>query len=272
MQTISLCGATWLLVAGSLPALACNPAIVTIHAGEPATYKVPDDTALSARIAAHGAPASDGQVLALDARDGTGYWVDRDSLEDAVFLLGGSPGSYRYSGPDHCAPKDLPIALDEVPDAEAPQEIAAASGLQPESGRWHLQQGTPVVEQCPDVMRAAMAGSAFEPPAAGDLDQRLVVTVPFHPDQLEMSRKMKLAWRTTAPGAWRAEALQSVFAGLPQGGGAGSRLTWDLKVLGPDRIRHSSRLTVAIPPEAAAAFASDVCIVSTTSHWLRTGD
>ncbi|MBN9673548.1 hypothetical protein [Roseibium aggregatum] len=272
MQKTVLTGALLLISLTGTAFAECNPAIVTIREGQQPRYSVPDKKDLSAAEQNFGAAPGADHVLVVDSSDGAGYWIARDRVEDAVFLLNGAPSAFRYSGPDHCAPGDLPIGLNEEQNQEIPLFLETSTGLQPRNGLWRLQMGTPETRACPEMMRMAMGRkipvslSAFEAP------RPLKVSAPFHPGQLDMSQEMKVDWQAVGDNTWRTQALQEVFSQLPQNGGMGSELIWELKVLAEDKIRHSSILKVVIPAEAATALGGDTCIIETVSHWVRVGN
>lgn len=271
MRTYILGGFAALAFAGN--ALAdCNTPIVTMKKGQAPQYHVPGDAELADAVKTHGDPGFGDKVLLIDEADGAGYWIDRAGIEDAAFLLGADPNGFRYSGPDHCAPKDLPVNLDEIPE-KSPVPVIAPNGIpQPKTGTWRLEMGQPQVQECPPMMRQSISVPP-DPALASEMGPRhLQIVEPFHPDQLEMTRKMNVRWKKIGPASWQTEAMRDVFANLPQDAGQGSSLVWQLTTLSPNKMEHLVRLTIALPAEAAAALGGDRCVMETVSHWLRIAD
>jgi len=258
------------LLPASVFAAECLPASVHFPADGPAEYFVPDADEAALRAQTHGAAPRADHVLVT--HEDEGYWVPRTELDAAQVVLGTSAESFRYRGPDHCAPTDLP--LDPLDAEIAPTEDSApvaASGLQPQSGLWKLE-ATPVqFEGCPDVIGQNMAGGMAALPAEATTPQHLTFQTPFHPSQLRMQQYAS-SWRSTAPNQWVTRAMEDVFSQSPAYGGKRSYMEWTLTVHDTSRISHRSELYVVMPPEAVAAFKTDHCAAISTGHWIRVGD
>lgn len=271
MRFLLLFSATFLFVP-TIAVAECNTPIVTMREGQKSDYKVPSDTELAAIKQKHGEAPGKDHVLVIDESDGAGYWMTRDRIGEAVFVVGGDTQGYRYSGPDHCAPDDLPIDTGDLPAKDIKVFEEASTGPQPRSGLWQLKSGTPEVEVCPPMMQAVFTQSMANNMAQFEAPRHLKLKAPFHPNQLPMTEIMNVSWQSIGEGNWQTEAMKEVFSQLPVDGGQGSKLVWLLKVLGDSEIEHTVRMKVVVPQEAAAALGGDTCSVKTVNRWVRVGN
>lgn len=267
MRLFSVFSAGLLLLPATLSAAECLPATIRFSDKGTAEYIVPDADEATLRHRDYGsAPSADHLLVTYE---GDGYWVPRQDLDAAQVVLGLGVDSFHYIGPDHCAPNDLPIALDLTPTGD--QVVSIDTGVQPKSGLWKLEATPVTFEGCPAIMTQSMPANMVALPAEATTPQRLTFASPFHPDQLQMNAYAS-QWKVTTPGNWETRAMEHVFAQSPAYGGKRSYLQWTLTVNSPDRISHRSEMHVVLPPEAIAVFKTDHCAAISTGNWIRVGD
>ena len=224
-------------------------------------------------------PAPDANsVLVVDARTREGTWVPRASAGDIIVGFGAEGDGFVYSGPDNCAPPDVPLELPETPErAPAPlfpdSQSACADG--PRSGTWRADIGPSQIEGCPAMMKQAFAQSGAALTGGIAAPGKLSFACPFHPDTLELSRTARVRWTADGPNRWRTEDLGAeAFAAIPQGQGGGSHIAWIMTLVSPEEITFERRVEIVLPAAAAAMMgaSADGCRITGTDRWTRTGD
>lgn len=273
MRSLFAASAVFLLGSGAVHA-ACNPAVVTVQAGEISSYSIPNDADLAAFQEKHGTPPGGGHVLVIDQSDGFGYWVLRDRIGESVMAAGGNPDGFNFSGPDECEPSDIPVlnAANTTEQLDKKPVDTGGSSIQPKSGTWELQIGEPFVETCPDMLKASMGQSLSGTLMSFFAPKPLKLSSPFHPDQLDFSSGTGTTWTETGAGKWHGEAYSERFTLMPSGSEGNSGLSWDLKVLSETEIQQTSRMKIVMPAEAAVTLGGDTCVVASVSHWVRVGN
>lgn len=267
MQYFSVISAGLMVIPAALSAAECTPATIHFSESGPAEFTVPDADEAALRQREHGAAPGADHVLVI--HDGDGYWVPTSELNAVQVVLGTGADSFVYEGPDHCAPKDLPLDM-ELSQPEA-AKAPLASGLQPRSGLWKLEASPVTFEGCPEMIAQSLPANMVALPAEATTPQRLTFGDPFHPDQLAMNQYAS-GWKATGPGRWETRAMEHVFAQSPTYNGRQSYLQWSLTVRGEEQISHRSELYVVIPPQAIAVFKTDHCAAISTGNWIRVGD
>ena len=286
-----LCLAMSVLIA--VPAFAdCNTPLITVSAGEFSSYLVPDGDTLAKLNARHGTPPGSNHVLVIDQSDGTGYWITRDLIGEAVLVAGGNPDGFTYSGPPQCRPTDIPVAASASPSASnnpaesaksdatgahaitesgnhghALPQKAVSGAIQPRRGMWKLTIGDPVIGTCPAMMKASMGQSLSSTLTSFLPANPLRIEPPFHPDQLEFTIATETDWSQTSPGTWQGDSYSEIFANLPAGSSGPSGLQWDLNIISETEIQHGARIQVVMPPEAKTMLGGDTCVVTSLSTW-----
>ena len=254
-------------------AAGCVPATISIPSDGSASYEVPDADTAALRAKTYGAAPDADHVLLL--HEGEGYWIPRGDLDAAHVVLGSTSTTYRYEGPDHCAPRDLTIDLgleeESARTVPAAATLAVAGVAEPKSGIWQYNATPVTFEGCPAMIpRSSLADFGALPPEALK-PQRLIFQSPFHPDQLPMSR-MTIGWWQEAPNVWQTRVMLHEFGEASINTGQGSFMMWQLTVESDSSIKHTTLVSVGLPPEAVAAFGSDRCNVQSTNIWTRVGD
>lgn len=204
------------------------------------------------------------EAAALNA--GAGLAPSRDAV--LVTGVGGTRWDTRPRG-----------AIDHACGGDGKDEIAFFKGLQPKSGLWKAHIGATKMDGCPPMMQKAFPMSPGALPAEWQAPRRLTFETPFHPDQLEMTKRLKaeglgsLKWQTAGEDAWSAEVFSQLFNQIPKGQGQGSKLVWKLTVASEERIEHLSTVQIALPTEVAAIMGSAPnCRVTSHNSWVRVGD
>ncbi|MCZ4346341.1 hypothetical protein [Devosia neptuniae] len=171
-------------------------------------------------------------------------------------------------------------AIDRACGGQGNEEIALFDGVQPRSGLWQARLGETRPEGCPAIL-ASMFGPGLpgHMPAELSTPRQLTFGVPFHPDQLELTKTLAASgisavnWRTAGEDSWQADIMSDIFAQIPGGPGKGSGMAWRLTVTSKDRIDHNVTVTIALPAEAAALMGmSGDCRVTSDNQWVRVGD
>lgn len=265
-------------------ALGCEPPVIMIGADGQAEYISPTRDLSADLEAMFGAAPVAGSTMVIDARDRSGRWMppgsDLTPMEIAVLFGGETASGFRYSGPEHCAPPDLPLALPPGPD-QLPEDLfpdEAAAGPQPRSGQWQARLGQTQLQDCPKMIAQAFPQSPGALPEEWLSPRALAFFAPFHPDQLALSRTLagqglgSVTWRPAGPGSWQAEVAPELFSRMPADEGAGSKMIWTLTVTSPELINHSVALNVVFPAAAAQILGSKSCTMTTDNQWLRIGD
>lgn len=267
MQYFTVISAGLVVLPAALFAADCVPATVHFPENGPAEYIVPDADEAALRQREHGPAPSADHVLVV--YDGDGYWVPGNDLDAVQVVLGTGADSFVYEGPDHCAPRDLPLNTELF----QPEDMQTPSGseLQPLSGLWKLEVTPVTFEGCPEMIAQSLPANAVALPAEVNTPQRLTFADPFHPSQLEMNQYAS-NWTATGENRWETKAMEHVFAQSPAYGGKRSYLLWTLTVRDEGRISHRSKLHVVMPPEAVAVFKTDHCAAISTGNWIRVGD
>ncbi|MGY4749318.1 hypothetical protein ACVNHC_05600 [Pannonibacter sp. Q-1] len=277
---------------------ACHPPVVVIGADRTPSYLSPDRN-LTGELEALFGTAPDGlATLIVDVPNRTGYWLSRQGglpLTDAMVLLGADT-AFRYGGPDNCAPQDVELVLlpggkpfnpielfpDPDPFPDRPIELfpgEAGHGPQPLSGLWQARLGETRLEGCPPMIQHAFPQSPAALPSELTAPRRLEFKVPFHPDQLEITRSLSaggsspVVWRNAGTDSWQTEVFPQLFDQIPAGQGAGSKLNWNLTVKSRAQIDHVSTLQIVLPKEAAAVMGNTAhCRMISRNAWVRVGD
>ncbi|MGX1307327.1 hypothetical protein AB7M35_002047 [Amorphus suaedae] len=271
------------MAAGLSPVFAtCPSPLVVVQPGEAPTYQVPESEVRDDMEALFGAAPDPRSVLVVAPADRKGYWIARDSLQEAAVALGADRTAFVYSGPDTCVPRDVPMDLDRLPNKEVqplpdgtrkPIELfpdGTAGGPQPRSGLWQARLGETQMRGCPAMMQKAFPVSPGKLPAEMMAPRRLDVQRPFHPDQLPMTQQMKVRWKPAGPNRWTTSVMPGSFAKIP---GGGSSLIWSLRVVDAGTIEHITTVRVSLPPEAAAVMGTGTdCRVESVNHWVRVGE
>lgn len=282
-------------------ARACEPPVIVIGASGQPEYISPEQNRTAEMEGLFG-PAPDPEaMLVVDTRSRTGWWVPKGSdlgpVDVALTLGADTTHGFVYSGPDHCAPPDVPIdtGLREGPrvpgggtdlfvpgdPGRAPEELfpaPEAGGLQPRPGLWQARLGETRLEGCPAMMAQAFAQSPGALPAEWLKPRALDFTPPFHPDQLEMSRTLAgegmgaVRWSAVGQRTWQAEVMPQIFGQIPAGEGGGSKMVWTLSVVAEDRIDHSVLVDIVLPAAAAQVLGGNGCKMISNNQWIRVGD
>ena len=174
------------LAAGAGAALACEPPVISIGANGQPEYISPDRDVTAEMEIIFGPSPAPGSTLVIDARNRTGRWLPPDSgfgPADVGLLFGvDDSNGFLYSGPDDCAPPDLPMDPDFPPgthggpeDLFAPADPGkkpedlfpdeASPGLQPSSGLWQARLGRTDLQGCPAMIAQAFPRSPGALPA-----------------------------------------------------------------------------------------------------------
>lgn len=251
----------------------CPPATISIPPDGPAGYEVPDADTAALRERTYGAAPDADHVLLL--HEGEGYWIPRGDLDAAHVVLGSKATTYRYEGPDHCAPRDLTIdlGLEEEPAKTMPAAatLTTAGAVGPKSGMWKYNASPVTFEGCPAMIpRNGLADFGALPPEAMK-PQRLTFQSPFHPAQLPLSRMSK-GWWQEAANVWQTRVMLHEFGEASITVGQGSFMMWQIMVESEHKILHTTLVSVGLPPEAVAVFGSERCNVQSTNIWTRVGD
>lgn len=282
-------------------ALACNPPVLSVNNGT-LTYSIPStDVYGNGNIAAFVDNFQPGKTLLIDAVNRNTFMIDlsENSLSEIQVSMGAE--TIVFDGPNECHPRELRQQEDLFPGPEAspaptsdretlPDKSGPAPielfpddpgfGLQPRSGLWKAHAGTPVMSGCPALMQT-YASRLAEPVPAEDLQpRRLDVVRPFHPNQLAMTHEMqagfntRIDWKPLGQQSWQAEVFSDLFAQIPSGEGAGSKMVWTLTVLSETDIEHHVTIQIALPDVAAQMMGSGNgdCRVALTNLWRRVGD
>ena len=165
-------------------------------------------------------------------------------------------------------------------NGEGTQETSLFGGIQPRSGMWQAEIGATELVGCPAILRQYFPGSPGALPAETAVPRRLDFDVPFHPEDLALTRAFEgtglgdVTWRSVSDDAWEAEILGDAFAGLPAFGDRRSALIWRLTLMAEDRIGHLSSVTIAFPDELRTVLGegADTCRAISRNAWVRVGD
>lgn len=268
----------------SVAAVACNSPVISIDARGQAEFISPERDVRPDMEGIYGPSPNPDAILVVDARTRQGTWIGRTELPGVLAGFGAQSDGYLYSGPDHCLPPGLPVDLpetkrkpDELPPGKPPIELFP--GVEPRSGLWQARLGKTRLEGCPAVMQQAFPKSPGALPAEWLTPRKLTFQRPFHPDQLEMSRRLsaeglsRIAWRNAGENAWTTEVFPELFGQLPAGQGAGSKMTWRLTLKSETEIEHLSTVSIVLPKEAAAVLGgSNTCRMVSRNSWVRVSD
>ncbi|MCT8973509.1 hypothetical protein [Microbaculum marinisediminis] len=244
--------------------------------------------ALGFTIAA--APAlADNAIIARCTGNGAFFYLSEfseDLIRDAMsanYDLGPapSPGSIlvlREGKAPYWDPRSR-ADIDRDCGGDGDDDLALFDGIQPRSGLWQARLGETRLEGCPAVMQQLLPGSTGALPAEWTQPRRLKFKVPFHPDQLPLTRSLSadgrslVIWRNAGDDAWQTEVFPELFGQIPAGLDRGSKMTWRLTVRSESEIDHVSTVHIALPAEAAAVMgsASD-CRFYSANSWVRVGD
>ena len=171
-------------------------------------------------------------------------------------------------------------AIDRACGGQGNEEVALFDGVQPRSGLWQAKLGAVKPEGCPAMLSSMFgAGMPGHMPAELSTPRQLTFGVPFHPDQLELTKTLAASgisavnWRTAGEDSWQADIMSPIFAQIPGGGGKGSGMDWRLSVKSRDRIDHTVTIRIVLPAEASALMGmSGDCRVTSANQWVRVGD
>lgn len=279
-----------LVVACFLPsfALACADPIVTIGEDGVARYLVNPEVRQStlALVAPKiGNPPEERPILVVDVRVNQAAWISSDQLMDAHREFSAAGNGFLYIGPDECAPRHVPMEFPEGRD-RAPIELPVGtppvelfSGVEPLSGLWQARLGETRLEGCPAIVQQYFPQSPGALPAEWMAPRRLDFEAPFHPDQLELSRRLSaeglssIRWRNAGEDAWQTEVFSEIFGQIPAGFGDGSQMKWLLTIRSETEIEHFTTINIALPAEAAAVLGSAPdCRMTSLNSWVRVGD
>ncbi|MBO3758971.1 hypothetical protein [Ciceribacter sp. L1K22] len=240
---------------------------------------------------AYAGPAPSAQhILVIDEDQSATHWYTPGSTPADIALAFGV-NNYVYSGSERCAPPGMPRDLDRLPDDPPPEELPPGKppielfpdettlGIRPRSGLWQARLGKGRLEGCPPLMQQVFPKSAGALPSEWLEPRRLEFEAPFHPDQLEMSRRLsaeglsRVAWRAAGEDAWQAEIFSNLFGQIPAGQGAGSKMTWRLTLKSETEIEHVATVHIVLPIEASAVLGgSENCRMVSRNHWVRVSD
>lgn len=274
-----------ILIAGAASASACEPPVIMIGADGRPEYISPNRDVTAELESMFGPAPSEGAIMVISARERSGQWLPSGSRlgpHDVALLFGANADAgFLYTGPDECAPPDLPLdpLLPEKPPG-LPEDLfpdEPALGTQPRSGLWQARLGETRLEGCPPMIASAFAQSPGALPAEWLAPRALSFGRPFHPDQLEMSRTLAgeglgaVNWSATGPATWTAKVMPEIFGQIPAGQGGGSKMTWTMTVIDADRIDHAVVLDIVFPPEAAQVLGGKGCAMTTDNQWIRVG-
>ncbi len=265
----------------SFAADGCNSPVISINADGQAELISPEREVRRDMETFFGASPQPDSILVIDARTRQGTWLARTELPRVLVGFGAESDGFIYSGPSHCLPPGLPVDLpdkkrqpEELPPGKPPIELFP--GIEPQSGLWQARLGDPRLEGCPTLMQQAFPTSPGALPAEWLAPRRLEFEVPFHPDQLEMSRRLSaeglssIAWRNAGENAWTTEVFAELFGQIPGGLGAGSKMTWRLTLKSETEIEHVSTVQIVLPKEAAAVLGgSGNCRMVSRNRWVR---
>lgn len=189
---------------------------------------------------------------------------------DAVFVI--DRGRYRWDTRSRAA-------IDRDCGGDGNDELELFRGIQPRSGRWQARLGETRLDGCPAVMQNAFPKSPGALPAEWRQPRRLTFDVPFHPDQLELTRslsangKSRITWRNAGDDAWRTEVFPELFGQIPAGQGKGSKMSWTLTVASETEIEHTTMLDIALPAAMSQLTGGARSRRMTSENrWLRVGD
>lgn len=268
----------------SFAAQDCNSPVISIDANGQAKFISPNREVKRDMESFFGEAPSPDSILVVDARNRQGIWIARTELPLVLVGFGASSDGYLYSGPSHCLPPGLPVDLpdnnrqpEELPPGNPPIELFP--GIEPQSGLWQARLGDTRLEGCPAMMQQAFPKSLGALPAEWLAPRKLDFETPFHPDQLEMSRRLsaeglsRIAWRNAGDDAWITEVFPELFGQIPAGQGAGSKMTWRLTLRSETEIEHVSTVQIVLPKEAASLLGgSDNCRMVSRNYWFRVSD
>ena len=268
----------------SFAADGCNSPVISIDADGQAEFISPDREVKRDMETFFGTSPQPDAILVVDARTRQGTWIARADVPLVLVGFGAGSDGYLYTGPSHCLPPGLPVQLpdnkrqpEELPPGKPPIELFP--GIEPQSGLWQARLGDTRLEGCPAVMQQAFPKSLGALPAEWMAPRKLEFEIPFHPDQLEMSRRLsaeglsRIAWRNAGENAWRTEVFPELFRQMPAGQGAGSKMTWQLTLKSETEIEHVSTVQIVLPKEAAAVLgSSENCRMVSLNHWIRVSD
>ncbi|WP_436644440.1 hypothetical protein [Microbaculum sp. FT89] len=169
--------------------------------------------------------------------------------------------------------------IDRDCGGDGDDELALFDGIQPRSGLWQARLGEARLEGCPAMMQQFLPRSPGALPAEWTQPRRLTLKVPFHPDQLALTRSLSadgrsiVIWRNAGDDAWQTEVFPDLFGQIPAGQGRGSKMTWRLTVRSESEIDHVSTIHIALPAEAAAVMGSAAdCRLYSANSWVRVGE
>lgn len=268
----------------SFSAQDCNSPVISIDANGQAEFISPHQEVKREMESFFGASPQPESILVVDARTRQGTWIARTELRLVLVGFGTKSDGYLYSGPSHCLPPGLPVDLpdnkrqsEELPPGKPPIELFPGIALQ--SGLWQARLGDTRLEGCPALMQQAFPKSLGALPAEWLAPRKLEFETPFHPDQLEISRRLsaeglsRIAWRNAGEDAWTTEVFPELFGQIPAEQGAGSKMTWRLALKSETEIEHISTVEIVLPKEAAAVLGgSSNCRMVSRNHWVRVSD
>lgn len=267
----------------SFAAQDCNSPVISIDANGQAEFISPDRQVKREMESFFGASPRPDSILVVDARTRQGTWIAQTELPLVLVGFGAKSDGYLYSGPSHCLPPGLPVDLpdnrrqpEELPPGNPPIELFP--GIEPQSGLWQARLGETRLDECPALMQQVFPKSLGALPTEWLAPRILEFEVPFHPDQLEMSRRLSaeglnsIAWRNAGENAWTTEVFPELFGQLPAGQGAGSKMTWRLTLKSETEIEHLSTVQIVLPKEAAVLGGSGNCRMISRNYWIRVSD
>lgn len=271
-------------------ALACETPYVSIDADSNARWSEAEPVERGMMEQFAGPAPSDRHILVIDQRNSTTKWIGPENSPNDIAIVYGI-NSYLYAGSQRCHPPGMPIDPPLPEDGPPPEELPPGKppielfpdeplpGIQPRSGLWQARLGKGRLEGCPAIMQQAFQMSPNMYPAEWMTPRRLNYKVPFHPDQLEMTKRLSaeglsnLTWHTVDDDAWRAEVFHEIFGQIPSGEGGGSKMTWQLRVKSETEIEHISTVHFVLPAEAAAVMGGSLdCRMTSVNSWVRVGD
>lgn len=279
-------------------AMACEPPVIAIDEKGNARWNDVGPEARGAMENRAGPASSALDVLIIDERSSKTQWIGPGHTPDEIAVVYGI-NSYVYTGSERCAPPGMPRDLERLPDDPPPRELPPgkppeelppgkppielfpdepAAGIQPRSGLWQARLGTARFEGCPQMMQQyGPMGTGLKPEMMAP--RPLTYRVPFHPDQLELTKRLAaeglstITWRRAGPDSWEAEVFPELSRTAAIEGAGLWKMFWKLTVKSDAEIEHAVTQHIKLPPEAAAVMGgSSNCRMTVVNSWVRVGN